>query len=189
MARKNTRQNLIVVIVGKPNTGKTFYTLRLIDKAKKKVVIFDLNNEEKYRKFKLVNTAEVVRLKSGKVRTFTNQPEQLLQAVHDHVRNAMVIFEDSTSYVNSSTTQLFRKILVSRRHWNLDIIFTFHSLNLVPPVIFELCNYVVVKKTQDTEKKLRRIDKIPNPDELLTAWRTVQASKDPYAQMTVQAHG
>lgn len=182
------RANCVVVFVGRPRTGKTFYINQLIENEKKKVLIYDLNNEQKYRHYPKMDIGQLPAWKAGKYRLFTDDAEKLLDYIHLHVRNATIVLEDATSYINNNTTKILRKILVSRRHWNLDIFLTFHGLNMVPPVVFELCNFVVVKKTNDNEKKLARIDKIPNPDQLINAWKKVMKDKNEFKQITVRTH-
>lgn len=182
------RSNAVVVFVGRPLTGKTYFINQLLDQEQKKVLIYDLNNEPKYRHFPKMTVDKIPYWKSGKYRVFTPDADELLEAIQKDVRNATIVLEDATSYITANTTRILRKILVSRRHWNLDIFLTFHSLNLVPPVVFELCNYVVVKKTHDSEKKLAKIDKIPNPEQLLKAWQKVMKDKNEFKQITVQTH-
>lgn len=184
----SARPNYVIVLVGAPRTGKTFYLDNLIAKEKKKVLIYDVNNEKNWRKYPQMALHQVPLWKSGKYRLFTDDTEQLFTHIYQSVRNASIVLEDATSYINNNTAAILKKILVSRRHWNLDVYLTFHGLNMVPPLVYELCNFIVVKKTNDNVRKLKRIDKIPNPDELLTAWEYVKNSKNQYEQKTVKIH-
>ncbi len=182
------RANAVVVFVGKPRTGKTVELLKSIDRDKKKVLIYDLNNEPKYRKFPKMPLDKLPTWKAGKYRVFTHDAAGLLKDIADNVRNATVVLEDATSYLNSNTNAILQKLLVSRRHWNLDIFLTFHSLNRVPPLVYEMSNFIVIKKTQDSSRKLYKMDKIPNPDALIEAWKRVNASPNEFEQITIQTN-
>ncbi|MEQ8628096.1 hypothetical protein [Ekhidna sp.] len=183
------RPNYVTVLVGAPNTGKTTELLKLVNAIPKRALIFDLNNEEKYRAFPRMALGKLPSWKresKSKYRIFHSEPEIVIQSIHDNLRNATLVLEDATSYMDPSTTRVIRKILVSRRHWNLDIFLTFHSLSVVPPVVFSMCNWIVLKKTNENMKKIKGMDKLPNPDELVKAWEKVNAHKDPYFQQTIR---
>lgn len=183
------RPNYITVLIGAPNTGKTFELLKLINAIPKRALIFDLNNEPKYKAFPRMKLEQLPRWKgdsSTKYRIFHSEPETVIQSIHDHLRNATLVLEDATSYVHGNTSKIVTKILVSRRHWNLDVFLTFHSLSVVPPVVFSMCNFIVLKKSNENMRKIKGMDKIPNPDAVLNAWHTVNAHKDPYYQKVIR---
>ena len=182
------RANAVAILVGAPRTGKTTLTKAIIEASKKKVLIYDVNNEEAYDDFKRMPLKKIPGWRSGKFKVFTDDPEELIYQIYQNVRNATIIFEDATSYINRDTTKYLRKILVSRRHMNLDIIFSFHSLNQVPPMIYEMSNYISLKKTNDTIQKVKGLNKLPNPDDVLKAFDKVRNSKDPYITVTVKTN-
>ena len=187
MSRK--RPNYVTVLIGAPNTGKTTELLKLIGSIGKRQLIFDLNNEPKYKTFPSMPVDRISRWRADSLKTyriFHSEPEVVIQKIHDHLRNAVLVLEDATSYIDPTTTRILRKILVSRRHWNLDIFLTFHSLATVPPLVFGMCNFIVLKKTNENAKKIKGMDKIPNPNSLLQSWEEVNTHMDPYYQKIIR---
>ncbi|MEL6558341.1 MAG: ATP-binding protein [Bacteroidota bacterium] len=182
------RPNAVAILVGAPRTGKTTLTKKLIEASNKKVLIYDVNNEEAYDDYKRMPLKKLRGWKGGKWKVFTDDAEELIYQIYANVRNATIIFEDATSYINRDTAKYLRKILVSRRHMNLDIIFSFHSLNQVPPMIYEMSNYISLKKTNDTIQKVKGLNKLPNPDDVMKAFTKVHKSKDPFVTVTVKTN-
>ena len=182
------RPNAVAILVGAPRTGKTTLTKAIIEGSHKKVLIYDVNNEEAYNGFKRMPLDKLPVWRGGKWKVFTDDAEDLIYQIYQNVRNATIIFEDATSYINRETAKYLRKILVSRRHMNLDIIFSFHSLNQVPPMIYEMSNYISLKKTNDTIQKVKGLSKLPNPDDVLKAFEKVRKSKDPFVTVTVKTN-
>ena len=178
----------MIVIIGGRHTGKTFWVLKVVEGQKKKVLLVDVNNEKKYRNFPLITLDQLPRWKSGVYRIIPHDPEALLLAIDRHLKNTMVVFEDAGKYIDGNLDRPLKSLLIGCRHVNVDIIFPFQSFGLVPPRIFQLSNYIVVKKTSDTIRQLRQSNKIPNPDQVIKAWETVSASRDPFIQIEVATH-
>ena len=128
------RANYVILIVGFPKTGKTTYLVELI-KTLKTVLVFDFNNEEKYSFLPSMPPEKLPAWKQvGRFRIFNDDTDGFLEQLYAHAYNTAIVFEDSTAYVRSHIQDPLRKLIVSRRHRNLDLIFTFHSLNQVPPI-------------------------------------------------------
>src|SRR5690606_21657191 len=73
----------------------------------------------------------------------------------DNSRNGVFVFEEATIFFNTrGTDKTLNKILVRKRHTNNTIILVFHSLRAIPRYVYDLCNYMVVRKTNDSETQI-----------------------------------
>ncbi|MBO0930351.1 hypothetical protein [Fibrella aquatilis] len=190
-AAVDARANLVVLRVGFPRTGKTVHLKRLIETAgqKKGVLIYDINNEAKYQDYPQITLAQLAKWKStGIYRIFSDDDQAVLAAIYKYAYNCMVVFEDATAYIKPNVQDEIRKLLVSRRHRNLDLLFTFHSLNRVPKQLYEMTNLLVLGKTSDGIENGGTLQKVPNFELVKAAWQRVQAheSRYHYEVITIQ---
>lgn len=180
------RPNYVILVVGRPRTGKTTYILELIKRATKAVLVYDLNNEEKYWSFPQMPFEKLLSWKhKGKYRLFHDDEKELLEALNANAYNAMLVLEDATAYIQPNVQPPVKRMLVSRRHRNLDIVFTFHSFNRVPPLLFEMSNYIVIGKTNDPIHNNVSIKKVPNFERVREVWERVQSHPSEYYRETV----
>jgi nucleoside-triphosphatase THEP1 len=184
---KSFRSNKVILIIGKPEVGKTTYLKSIISNYNSnKLLINDVNNEEKYKEFPKLNIEDLERWKSGKYRVFTDDEEALFEAIYLHLYNCMIIFEDATSYMEGKVSKYIRKLLTSRRHRNMDMIFTFHSLADVPPLCYRLSNYITLFKTEDSIHNGGEIKKVPNFQKVKEVWERVNRNPSQYYYETVK---
>jgi hypothetical protein len=186
------RHNVVINRVGAPRTGKTTHVLKLIEESAtaRGVLIFDVNNEEKYQRFPLMPLDKLQHWKkTGIYRLFSDDDQAIIQALYKWAYNCLIVFEDATAYIRPNVQDEIRKLLVSRRHRGLDMLFTFHSLNRVPPLLYEMTNYIVLGKTNDPLDQSSSISKVPNFATVRAAWDRVQAHPSPYyfEQIAIQA--
>jgi len=145
-----------VAIVGGTGCGKTFFTKQLIAKVNKSaLMIFDVNNEYgTYYPY-----------------PFDADIDKFLNRAY-RKKNCVILIEDATAFLsNRGRADVLQKILVGKRHTNNTVILLFHSFRALPKYIMDLCNTVVIFKTNDPEKIVS--DGFQNP-ELTKAWRRVQ---------------
>ena len=156
----------------------------------KGVLIYDINNEEKYREYPVISLEQLKRWKgTGIYRLFSDDDKAVLAAIYLYAYNCMVVFEDATAYINPIVQPEIRKMLVSRRHRNLDLVFTFHSLNRVPKMLYEMTNYLVLGKTNDGIENGGTLQKVPNFELVKEAWQRVQdhPNRFHYETIAIQA--
>lgn len=123
-----------ILFVGGTGTGKsTLVKERLKNVHKGCLHIYDINNE--YGKFIDVPLPSFVK--------FSTQATKL--------NDAIIVYEEATIFLsNKGSDAQVREILVRKRHTNNTIFFIFHSLRSVPKWVFDLSNYVVLLKTNDS---------------------------------------
>lgn len=123
------------IIVGATGMGKTTFTKNALKKLHKdSILLYDVNNEYK----------DIYPKPFIKFEKFCELSER--------VSNAVIVFEEATIFLDSRGNNFSLKdVLVRKRHTNNTIFLVFHSLRLVPRYIFDLSNYVVLHKTNDSE--------------------------------------
>ncbi len=123
-----------IIIVGGTGAGKTTWVKTKLKKVdKKSILLYDVNNE--YKEFTDGSSLP-------DFDDFSNRATR--------VSNAVIVFEEATIFLsNQGSNKNVRDILVRKRHTNNTIFLVFHSLRAVPRNIFDLCNYVVLHKTND----------------------------------------
>lgn len=150
-----------ILIVGGQGTGKTHFAKQVISKVpRQNLLVFDVNNE--YKDFYPY--------------PFNPDIDAFLSKVLER-QNGVILVEDATAFLsNRGRKDSLVKALVSKRHSNNTYILLFHSFRAVPKYIFDLCNKVVIFKTNDPESLIQNAFQ---NDELTQAWKEVQdAAKD-----------
>lgn len=138
-----------IIVVGGTGTGKTTFLKKRLEKVHKESIhLYDVNKEyEQFYKHPFTSFER-----------FSKSSQKISDGV--------LVFEEATIFLsNRGSSDAIRDVLVRKRHTNNTIFFVFHSLRTVPRWIFDLSNFVVVFKTNDSESFIQtRFD-----NELLTA--------------------
>jgi hypothetical protein len=186
------RHNISTVIIGRKATGKSTYACNLAKEyvkanPTKRFLIVDVNGSPAYNEFPLLDESKLRTWKPDaklRVAKYYNPNHTEMFAAIQNFRNGAILFEDCTKYILPNPSAEIRMYLTDHRMWNVDLFFTFHSLNRVPPFFWEMTAWVVLKKTQDTDIKSFK-NRIPNFKDIEKAWNSVMASKDPYITKSV----
>lgn len=65
-------------------------------------------------------------------------------------KHMVIVYEEATVFLsNHGSNRDLKEVLVGKRHNHNTIFLIFHSLRAVPKYLFDLCNYVVLHKTND----------------------------------------
>lgn len=188
-------QNYAIAIAGRKRTGKSTYLLERFknnyDPKQKILLVIGTENTAYQEIPRARNFNELKSWKYGPLKYYVrgdrNQMLSDIQQIAEMgiLRQGAVVFEDATAYIKANPPQVVEDFLVDHRMYQLDLWFTLHSLNRVPPFLWEMINYVTVFKTNDTLKKLSGKDAIPNLNSIIDAWKKVQSDKSPFANITV----
>jgi len=192
MPKAEKRLHVTALMVGRKGTGKSTELAKIArdyarNNPKKRVLIIDVNGSPAYNDFPLLTPEQLQGWKESaslRIAKFYHSDHDVLFEMVSKFRNGMVVFEDCTKYIGSNPTGAVKMYLVDHRMWQVDLIFTFHSLHRVPKFFWEMTAYIVLKKTQDTEIRNQR-GKIPNFQEVEKAWIEVMKSKNDYIHKTV----
>jgi len=147
-----------IIVVGGTGMGKTtFVKSMLMHVAKENIWLYDVNNE--YTEY-IIPLPQLPTFQA-----FCDKASLLKQSV--------IVFEEATIFLkNKGSNQKLIDILVRKRHTENLVILVFHSLRSVPKYLLDLCNIMVLHKTNDPLDKAEQFDN----DELLKAYQYIKAA-------------
>jgi len=163
---------LATICVGRRGCGKTTVSKNLLNKRPKEmpVIIYDVNQEyldyypEPFLDFEV----------------FLNK------IVDPKIKHHYILIEEATIFFSTASNyEEMRNVLVRARHTGNIIHLNFHSFRSVPKNIYELLDYVIVFKTNDSEKSV--MDKFDHPV-VIAAFKEAQQSEDKYFNKTVSLY-
>lgn len=158
----NKTSGLAFICVGKKGTGKTTMSMLCLDKRPKKMacIVYDINAEyDKYYSEKFMDFDEFLEMIGDK-----------------NIRYTYILIEEATIFfTNQSNFKEMKNLLVRARHTGNIIQLNFHSFSSIPKGIYNLLDYIVIFKTNDTEKTVT--DRFDNP-KVLEGFNEVRQSDD-----------
>ena len=179
-----TRQNYISLLCGNRGVGKSTFILDIIKNHPKKVLIYDLDDNDKYHQFQLITPELLPRWKSGIKRIITPDTDLVLQTISENVHNAFLIFEDATKYIESDPPKFVKQLVLASKQRNLDILFTFHTYRSMPPKLFSWADILEVFKTGEDIHQFK--SKIPRFEDVALAHAEVEAHQSRFFHKTVR---
>lgn len=174
-----TRQNKIILIVGRRGCGKTTLAQQLIKRSRLKVCVFDLYDHPDYRYLPLADISKLSRWKSGNLRVISSDPVPDLTELFKTVNNCTVFLEDSKRYIDPNVQKQLQTVIIQHRMFNQDIIMMFHSLKDVPNYIARMHNDMILFKTNETIAAAVK-DKFSNWGDIAEAHARINKHKSPY---------
>jgi hypothetical protein len=153
---------LRIVVIGQSGCGKTTLTKTFLKGRPKDMpcLIYDPNGE--YKDFYNVPLAGF--------------EEFLMKMTDENVQNTYIVSEEATIFFNAQThNRDMTNLLVRARLMGNVVQLNFHSFGTVPKGIYTLVNYVIVFKTQDSEKSVK--DRFDHP-KVLEAFQAARDSGD-----------
>ena len=166
-------------------TGKSYYVVNDIIPKCKNALILDIYAEDKYKDFETVeigNYTGGIRKISCEGKNMDLLFDKFINYVYD-LKNTCIVIEDCSLFLNSNVDSSFKTLLIKKRHKNINYVLLFHSLNQIPPFVFELSNYLVLSKTNDTPQKIWA--KFGRED-LNQLYETVKASSNSYERQVLK---
>lgn len=126
-----------ILNIGMTGTGKT-------TEAKKQLAIFA-------DRPKLIYDVNGEYTKGAKLPTMEDFMKACKKAT-----NSVLLFEEATMFFSARGRSAdMVDLLVRKRHTNNVIIMNFHSFRTIPTYIIEMIDYMYIKRTNDTEKRVR----------------------------------
>jgi hypothetical protein len=163
---------LATICIGRRGCGKTTMSKKLLDDrpANMPVIIYDINKE--YGDY---HSDE-----------FEDFPVFLAKIADEKIRRTYILIEEATIFFSTrSRFEEMMNVLVRARHTGNIVQLNFHSFSSVPKNIYHLLDYVIVFKTNDSEKDVT--DRFDNP-EILQAYKDAIVSKDKHFVRTVKIY-
>lgn len=174
------------IVVGSKGVGKSTYLNKVACKHySKKVLIIDVNGSPAYNAHPAIEVKQVKLVRSGIVKLMGTPDLEALKIIAEHWRNGLIIFEDSTKYIAGNVDPSIKKFLVDHRMYGCDLIFTFHSIKMVPPFFWQMIAYCTLFKTAETFDSSYK-KRLPNYEELLAAFNRIRADKNKRYNETIE---
>lgn len=190
-----TRPCFSMIHIGRKHTGKSTHTARRVREyarayPNRKVLIIDINGSPAYSEWPWIDYHEFANWKKGVRRFWDRDTSKMLEflltrmpgTVHYPCDTGLIVWEDCTAYIGFNPPSEIRQFLVSHRMMDLDMIYTFHSVNQVPRFYWQMTGIITLQKTQE-ELQLKDLKRkvIPNYAAIYEAWTSVMADTDPYS--------
>lgn len=198
MEGKDLRPNEAMIIIGRKHTGKSTLANAIAKgyaRPFRKVLIINVNGSPAYSAHQRIGYEKLKRWRSGGIYQFYDRDhEAMFDFFLDHydpeVRkfSGLIVFEDCTKYIDFNPSKQIKSFLVDHRMWDADLLFTFHSLSMVPQFFWKMTTKIILLKTQDimTPSRAREYaNRIPNWTAVHQAHERVMKSDNPFAHEIV----
>ena len=187
------RINLVSIFSGKRGTGKTWFFLKTFlsiyrkFNPKKRIVIIDTIDHPMYRHIPQIKSEMLSRWKrpGGVYRIFGEDPDVMLENVEKYLRNALVVFEDASKYINANLQDSVRRSVLDSKQKNLDMLFMFHGFSYIPPKLLRISDEITIFKSDNPDYRKKEIVAY---EDVKKSWQAVMADPNPYAQKTVRLY-
>jgi hypothetical protein len=197
------RTNKIIAIIGTRNTGKTTKMIGdgervglLAKQSMQKILIVDTFAHPAYANVPIIHRDDLPRWNpKGSEKSYMrivadDMPDDFTHtfaALVAHCTDTAIVIEDAMKFTATNALKRSLKFLMGdSKQKNNDIYFMYHALAMVPPDIFRLLNFIQLCKTNDTLQDLKRMQKLPNNQEVTAAYTALAANPDQYASIWIQ---
>lgn len=146
-----------MVIIGKRGTGKTTYIRKLVNnslEAKRRVLIVTPNMDD-FASIPLVHPRFTERIATykGARRIVTYGAPAEIDNICRIFRHGLLVFDDCRSYLLDKPSVYLKNMLISARHYDVDIIAVGHGVTTVPPQFFTYATHFMIFATTDNPVK------------------------------------
>lgn len=193
----NIGVNKVSIIIGKRGCGKTTFLKEKVIRSSvlPKTLIIDTfdsltwHSMESHNfpnalgeRIEEIKEEEIYFFRKGIKRMICPRPERSFDLLAEYLRNTLVIFEDSTRYLEGRLQESVRNFVLDTKQKNLNLVFVFHSLSDVPPRLIKYSQSITMFKTLDGSVDR---NKYSNP-QIQTMFDYLKNSKNEYDFLSVQ---
>lgn len=150
------REPKIFIIVGGRGSGKTYFLENLLKPAN--TIVFELAKTARWQGFTKYFFEDYL---TGKV-------------TMKDIANTKIVFEDATSYISSNMRNTLKTLTVYSKQCGCDVYLIFHSINIIPPFLWNLVNYIIMFKCAAPRETALNADYFP---EIHAKWKKLQNAK------------
>ena len=159
------REPKIFVVIGGRGTGKTYFLEHLLHPGNTLVIeLVKTNRWQGYQK------------------VFYDDFETGSLSYKD-IANKKIVFEDATSYISSNMKNDLKKLIINSKQLGCDVYIVLHSLNIIPPFLYNLLNYIILFRCAKPRQNAHNYDYYA---EIMTKWKKLERSK-PYKFDTIES--
>lgn len=150
------REAKVFIIVGGRGSGKTYFLENRLPAGRS--IVVELYKTERWQGYDKIFFEDLINKKVN----------------YKQLANKAVIFEDATSYISSNMTNEMKRLIVFSKQLGSDVYIVFHSINIVPPFLWYLWNYIILFKCAKPKRTAAIVD---NYSEILQKWQICERSK------------
>lgn len=146
----------VFIIVGGRGSGKTYFLEHTLKRSETVVI-------------ELVKTNRL----DGYTKYYFQDFEQN-KVNFKAIANKKIVFEDATSYVSSNMKNGLKQLIVFSKQLGSDVFLVFHSVNIIPPFLWNLWNYLILFKCAKPRETATNKEWFI---EILKAWNKLEKAK------------
>lgn len=181
------RTNECIIIIGKPRVGKTSLLRKLVAVSPfSRNLIYNAGLAEAWNEFPRIRPEQIPLFNGTRQILEPEIPHKvIIKKISELTKNCFVVFDDATMYIDYFRDESILRLITIRRHINVDTAFVFHSLKSVPVDIYKYTSKIVLFKTEDSEKEMEKLVKIPNLELFREAYEYVKNSSNEFAHCVI----
>lgn len=183
-SKEEGREVFTLVVLGKRGTGKTTYIRKLINRslAGKRRVLVVTPNFDDFQGIPMVHPdypQRVATYKGARKIVCVADPKAI-DGICQSFRHGLLVFDDCRAYLPDKPSIHLKNMLISARHYDVDIIAVGHGFTTVPPQFFAYATHFMVFAT--TDNPVNRKNNVRNYPEVVSLVQRVnqRALKEPH---------
>lgn len=147
------REVYVMIVLGKKGTGKTTYVRRLIKQAlsvRRRVLVVTPNLDD-FTSIPLVHPRYPQRIASyrGARRVVCVAEPKQVDEICKVFRHGLLVLDDCRAYLDDKPSIYLKNMLISARHYDVDVIAVGHGFTTVPPQFFAYATHFMLFATTD----------------------------------------
>lgn len=174
------RKPRLIIVVGATGTGKTTWTIELMEKVGYKNVlayISELNIDDKvFKPLKTLAKLSDYELGWAKISDMETEYKPLMLQVIGNkekgYRNGAFLVDDAGEYEDQIVTPELKKLARMKRHIGVDVFYIYHGLTDIPIQLFKYATDLVLFHT--TDEADYKIKKIPRSTDVFAAKKALE---------------
>lgn len=136
---------ILTVVVGATGTGKSHFTKEFIKKYPQRC-IYDIQNEYNLKPFDARHNNK----------QFSVIDKKLFMNFTQKLRGYCFVLEECTAVLRGNVQTDFVQSVLSKRHTHNRFVLIFHAMHRIPPQIWEFTDYLILFKSNDLEKDIKK---------------------------------
>lgn len=139
---------VLFIVAGAPGMGKSPFIQKYING--RNCLIFDVANEYGHKTKYSGQIPIGLPTNTNEARSrYTGMDVDRFISLCEKKSNTVCVFEEATGFFAGSVAAKTMRLIVGRRHTGNVYMFVFHSINRIPPGIYEMAEYLCLLKTND----------------------------------------
>ncbi len=179
------QEYILILCVGKRNSGKTTMGLKVARSSKKPIVILNEGYHPAYKDWLQITIDDIKNINRDCVISVDEDNiNEVCDALMKYQKELFIVFEDCANYIPQAVARGgLKRIVINLRKHGFDLLFMYHTLKQVPPFIANMYNALVLFKTVDTFDS-NTLNKYPNSKTIAERGSKINANKnDHYSEM------